>query len=167
MCGIAAVSGVPDAAKQVFLALYSLQHRGQEAAGIVSVETSVADSNRIHKGTGLVSDAFSADDLEELKGSLAVGHIRYSTAGGAGLHNAQPLLVRYSEGDLALSHNGNLTNAQELRGRLVKEGSLFQTTIDSEVIVHLVARSRREGVDAQIDDALSQLEGAFSVLISV
>lgn len=167
MCGIAAVSGIPDAARQVFLALYSLQHRGQEAAGIVSIDPSESDGGRIRKGTGLVSDAFSAADLAALKGDYAVGHIRYSTAGGAGLHNAQPLLVRYSEGDLALAHNGNLTNAQELRGRLVREGALFQTTIDSEVIVHLIARSRREGVDAQIDDALSQLEGAFSLLITV
>lgn len=167
MCGIAAISGIPDAARQVFLALYSLQHRGQEAAGIVSIDASDPEGGRIRKGTGLVADAFTPADLAALKGDHAVGHIRYSTAGGAGLHNAQPLLVRYSEGDLALAHNGNLTNAQELRGRLVREGALFQTTIDSEVIVHLIARSRREGVDAQIDDALSQLEGAFSVLITV
>ena len=163
MCGIAAVSGVPEAAKLVFLALYSLQHRGQEAAGIVSVEAARRDgARRIHKGTGLVSDAFDEARAAGAPGDTAIGHIRYSTAGGAGLHNAQPLLVRYSEGDLALAHNGNLTNAQELRGRLVAEGALFQSTIDSEVIVHLIARSRRDGVDAQIDDALSQLEGAFS-----
>ena len=167
MCGIAAVSGVPDAARLVFLSLYSLQHRGQEAAGIVAIDPADSEGSRIRKGTGLVSDAFSEADLAALTGPVSVGHIRYSTAGGAGLHNAQPLLVRYSEGDLALAHNGNLTNAQELRGRLVREGSLFQTSTDSEVIVHLVARSRREGVDAQIDDALSQLEGAFSVLITV
>lgn len=167
MCGIAAVSGVPDAAKHVFLSLYSLQHRGQEAAGIMVVEPGGNGRSRVLKGTGLVSDAFDQASLEDLHGNLAVGHIRYSTAGGAGLHNAQPLLVRYSEGDLSLAHNGNLTNAQELRSRLVGEGSLFQSSIDSEVIVHLIARSRREGVDAQIDDALSQLQGAFSVLITV
>ena len=167
MCGIAAVSGVPDAARLVFLSLYSLQHRGQEAAGIVSIDAAEPEGGKIRKGTGLVSDADTEADVAALTGPVAVGHIRYSTAGGAGLHNAQPLLVRYSEGDLALAHNGNLTNAQELRGRLVREGALFQTSIDSEVIVHLVARSRREGVDAQIDDALSQLEGAFSVLITV
>ncbi|MBW3630106.1 MAG: amidophosphoribosyltransferase [Gemmatimonadetes bacterium] len=166
MCGIAAVSGVPEAAKLVFLSLYSLQHRGQEAAGIVSVDGAGVRS-RVHKGTGLVSDAFDGTDLEDMEGDLAVGHIRYSTAGGAGLHNAQPLLVRYSEGDLSLAHNGNLTNAHELRSRLVGEGALFQSTIDSEVIVHLIARSRREGVDAQIDDALSQLQGAFSLLLTV
>ncbi len=167
MCGIVGVSGIPEAAKVVFLGLYSLQHRGQEAAGIVSARRPEEGGNRIHKETGLVSDAFGEARLQELHGDTALGHIRYSTAGGAGLHNAQPLLVRYSEGELALAHNGNLTNAQELRTRLVDEGALFQSTIDSEVIVHLVARSRRDGVDAQIDDALSQLEGAFSLLITV
>jgi amidophosphoribosyltransferase len=166
MCGIAAVSGVPEAARLVFLSLYSLQHRGQEAAGIVAVDGRDGGS-RISKGTGLVADAFDAKSLEELKGDTAIGHIRYSTAGGSGLVNAQPLLVRYAEGDLSLAHNGNLTNAQELRARLVGEGALFQTSIDSEVIVHLIARSRRDGVDAQVDDALSQLEGAFSVLLTV
>lgn len=166
MCGIAAVSGTSEAAKLVFLSLHSLQHRGQEAAGIVSIERGGGGS-RIRKGTGLVADAFNETKLSGLVGDLALGHIRYSTAGGAGLLNAQPLLVRYSEGDLALAHNGNLTNAQELRGQLVREGALFQSTIDSEVIVHLIARSRRLDVDGQIDDALSQLEGAFSVLITV
>ncbi|MEX2583330.1 MAG: amidophosphoribosyltransferase [Gemmatimonadota bacterium] len=166
MCGIAAVSGIPEAAKLVFLSLYSLQHRGQEAAGIVAIDREGGQS-LIHKGTGLVADAFNEQSLAKLAGETALGHLRYSTAGGSGLANAQPLLVRYSEGDLALAHNGNLTNAQELRDRLVAEGALFQTSIDSEVIVHLIARSRREGVDAQIDDALSQLEGAFSVLITV
>ncbi len=165
MCGIAAVSGVPDAAQLVFLSLYALQHRGQEAAGILSIEDRGTQSH-IHKGTGLVADAFG-DALGRLPGETALGHIRYSTAGGAGLVNAQPLLVKYAAGDLGLAHNGNLTNAQELRNTLVNEGSLFQTTIDSEVIVHLIARSRGEDVDSQVSDALSQLEGAFSVLITV
>ncbi len=169
MCGIAAVSGVPDAARLVFLSLYSLQHRGQEAAGIVSVTgaTPATAHAHIHKGTGLVSDAFDEAILARLSGSTAIGHLRYSTAGGAGLNNAQPLLVRYAEGDLALAHNGNLTNAQEIRSRLVDEGALFQTSIDSEVVVHLIARSRRDTIDGQIDDALSQLEGAFTLLITV
>lgn len=167
MCGIVAASGIPDAAQIAFLGLYALQHRGQEAAGIAAFDRTAGGSSRLHRAAGLVSDAFTRTVLSELHGDTAVGHIRYSTAGGAGLHNAQPLLVRYSEGDLALAHNGNLTNAQELREELVREGSLFQTSIDSEVIVHLVARSRRHGVDAQIDDALSQLVGAFSVLITV
>jgi amidophosphoribosyltransferase len=168
MCGIVAVSGVPEAARLAYLGLYSLQHRGQEAAGLVAVEGSAnGPVYRMHRGTGLVADAFSPSVLDGLRGDTALGHIRYSTAGGAGLHNAQPILVRYSEGELALVHNGNLTNAQELRARLVDEGALFQSTIDSEVIVHLIARSRRDSVDGQIDDALSQIEGAFSVLITV
>ncbi len=166
MCGIAAVSGIPEAAKLVFLSLYSLQHRGQEAAGIVATDGQEGRT-QIQKGTGLVADAFNEQSLSRLVGDLAIGHIRYSTAGGAGLVNAQPLLVRYAEGDLALAHNGNLTNAQELRSQLVNEGALFQTTIDTEVVVHLIARSREEEVDGQILDALSQLEGAFSLLISV
>src|SRR5690606_15908055 len=97
----------------------------------------------------------------------ALGHLRYSTAGGAGLVNAQPLLVRYAEGDLSVVHNGNLTNARELRANLVAEGALFQSSLDTEVIVHLIARSKREEIDGQIADALSQLEGAFSMLITV
>lgn len=165
MCGIVGVSGVADAAQLAFLALYSLQHRGQEAAGISSVDAD--DTSYLHKAPGLVSEAFSAGDLQGLPGNTALGHIRYSTAGGAGLRNAQPIQVRYSEGELSLVHNGNLTNAQELRQRLVNEGALFQSSIDTEVIVHLIARSRREGIDGQIDDALSQLEGAFSLLITV
>jgi amidophosphoribosyltransferase len=168
MCGIAAVSGVREAAKLVHLGLYSLQHRGQEAAGIVAIETTGDDVDaRIHRGTGLVAEAFNPATLAQLRGDTALGHIRYSTAGGAGLHNAQPILVRYSEGNLALAHNGNLTNGQDLRAHLVDEGALFQSSIDSEVIVHLIARSRRDTVDGQIDDALSQLEGAFSLVISV
>jgi amidophosphoribosyltransferase len=167
MCGIAAVSGIPEAAKMVFLSLYSLQHRGQEAAGIVAIDGRGDGASRIHRGTGLVSDSLTESALSNLKGDTALGHIRYSTAGGAGLVNAQPILVRYAEGDLALAHNGNLTNAHELRGRLVNEGALFQSTIDSEVIVHLIARSKRIDVDGQIDDALSQLEGAFSLVITV
>jgi amidophosphoribosyltransferase len=166
MCGIAAVSGIPDASKLVFLSLYALQHRGQEAAGIISIEEAGTVSH-IHKGTGLVAEAFGGEALGRLPGETALGHIRYSTAGGAGLVNAQPLLVKYAEGDLGLAHNGNLTNAQELRNTLVGEGSLLQTTIDSEVIVHLIARSRRDDVDGQVSDALSQLEGAFSVLITI
>ena len=167
MCGIVAVAGVPDAARLAFLGLYALQHRGQESAGIVAIDPGAETPYRLSKGVGLVSDAFSEAKLASLRGSMALGHIRYSTAGGAGLHNAQPLLVRYSEGDLAVVHNGNLTNAQELRARLVAEGSIFQTSIDTEVLVHLIARSRRHGVDGQIDDALSQVQGAFSLLVTV
>src|SRR5690606_19001458 len=134
MCGIVGVSGIPEAGKVAFLGLHSLQHRGQEAAGIMTTQSGGGSQSRVHRGTGLVSDAFDETRLRALPGDTAIGHIRYSTAGGAGLNNAQPILVRYSEGDLALAHNGNLTNAQELRSRLVDEGALFQSSIDSEVI---------------------------------
>ncbi|HLL47202.1 MAG TPA: class II glutamine amidotransferase, partial [Longimicrobiaceae bacterium] len=166
MCGIVAVSGTPEAAKLAYLGLHALQHRGQEAAGIVAFDAREGVAHRVREA-GLISEIFSEEKLAKLPGEVAVGHIRYSTAGGAGLKNAQPIRVSYREGHLALVHNGNLTNAGELRNRLVNEGALFQSTIDSEVVVHLIARSHREGVEAQIDDALSQLQGAFSVLITV
>ena len=166
MCGIVAVSGNPEAARLAFLGLYSLQHRGQEAAGIASYDGATRESHR-YRAAGLVSDVFSEERLAELPGSTAVAHIRYSTAGGAGLKNAQPIRERYRSGHLALVHNGNLTNANQLRDRLLNEGSLFQSTIDSEVIVHLIARSRAETPDEQILDALTQLEGAYCLLVTV
>ena len=122
---------------------------------------------RLHKGIGLVADVFDASRLAELPGSSSVGHVRYSTAGGGRVENAQPIMVRYFEGDLVIAHNGNLTNALDLRARLVEEGAIFQTSSDSEVIVHLIARSRHETVDAQVNDALTDLEGAFSLVMSV
>jgi amidophosphoribosyltransferase len=164
-CGVFGASGVEGASELAFLGLYALQHRGQESAGICTI--GLDGTARLRKGTGLVADVFSAADLNALTGQTAVGHVRYSTAGGSLIQNAQPIVVRYAQGDLSIAHNGNLTNANELRSRLVEEGALFQTTSDSEVIVHLIARSRHESVDAQIDDALSHLEGAFSLVISV
>jgi amidophosphoribosyltransferase len=163
-CGLVGISGVPNAAEMVFLGLYALQHRGQESAGIVAVQD---HASRVHKGLGLVADVFDAARLASLSGDVAVGHVRYSTSGGNLAVNAQPIAVRYAEGDLAIAHNGNLTNQQDLRNRLVADGAIFQTSSDSEVIIHLIARSRRQGVEAQIDDALNQLEGAFSLVITV
>jgi len=163
-CGIVGFSGIDGAAELAFLGLYSLQHRGQESAGICAIQGGEA---RLHKAVGLVGDVFNADVLKGLPGCTAVGHVRYSTAGGSQALNAQPIVVRYAEGDLAVSHNGNLTNAHDLKTRLVKEGAIFQTTSDSEVIVHLIARSREETIDAQVADALHQLEGAFSLAITV
>lgn len=163
-CGVVGVSGVDSAAELAFLGLYALQHRGQEAAGIVSLS---AEGARVHKGLGLVAEVFDGPRLSQLQGETAVGHVRYSTAGGGRAQNTQPFVVRYAEGDLVVAHNGNLTNAIELRSRLVEEGAIFQTSSDSEVIVHLVARSRHESVDAQIDDALGHLEGAFSLVMAV
>jgi amidophosphoribosyltransferase len=164
-CGVFGVSGVEGAAELTFLGLYALQHRGQESAGISVVNGEGV--SRVRKGTGLVADVFTAEDLNALAGRTAVGHVRYSTAGGSQAQNAQPIVVRYAKGDLAIAHNGNLTNAHELRNRLVEEGALFQTSSDSEVIVHLIARSRHESVESQIDDALTHLEGAFSLLLTV
>ncbi|HSU15829.1 amidophosphoribosyltransferase [Longimicrobium sp.] len=166
MCGIVAVSGNPEAARLAYLGLYSLQHRGQEAAGIATFDRATGDSSRVREA-GLVSDVFGEDKLDKLRGDLAVGHIRYSTAGGAGLKNAQPIREIYRSGHLALVHNGNLTNFHALRDRLLDEGAMFQSTIDSEIIVHLIARSREAGAEAQIIDALQQLEGAYCVLVSV
>jgi amidophosphoribosyltransferase len=152
------------AAEQAFLGLYALQHRGQEAAGICAVHAGEA---RVHKAPGLVADAFDEGRLRALPGRTALGHVRYSTAGGPGLENAQPIVVRYHQGDLALVHNGNITNAELLREELVEQGAIFQGTIDSEIIVHLMARSRCESVEDQIADALGRLEGAFSVIMTV
>ena len=164
-CGVVGVSGIEGAAELTYLGLYALQHRGQESAGICAIDDE--GESRVQKGMGLVSDVFDAESLIQLPGRTAVGHVRYSTAGGQGVRNAQPIVVRYAEGELAVAHNGNLTNAHELKRKLVNEGAIFQTSSDSEVIVHLIARSRHETVDGQIDDALTQLEGAFSLAISV
>ncbi len=163
-CGVVGITGVERASEMAFLALYALQHRGQESAGICAIDGGTA---RLHKRLGLASEIFDADVLERLSGSTAVGHVRDSTAGGGQLANAQPIMVRYAEGDLAIAHNGNLTNAHDIRNRLVQEGAIFQTDSDSEVIIHLIARSRRETIEGQIDDALTYLEGAFSVIISI
>jgi len=164
MCGIVGVQGIDKAAEIAYLGLYALQHRGQEAAGICAIADGRAN---LQRGNGLVVEAFDDGRLRSLPGRAALGHVRYSTAGGAGLVNAQPIVVRYRKGDIGLVHNGNLTNARTLRSELEAEGALFQTTIDTEVIVHLIARSRETSIDAQVKDALSRLVGAFSVIMTV
>ncbi len=165
MCGVVGVSGVERAAEKVFLSLYALQHRGQEAAGIAAFgEDGVS---RVHRGSGLVSDVFSAATLDRLSGRTAVGHVRYSTAGGSHQENIQPITARFARGEMALAHNGNLTNHLDLRNRLVSEGAIFRTSSDTETLVHLVAKSRHDSVDAQLDDALTFLEGAYSLVLSV
>jgi amidophosphoribosyltransferase len=166
LCGIVAVSGNAEAARLAYLGLYSLQHRGQEAAGIATFDSASRESRRVREA-GLVSDVFTPEQLDKLRGDTAVGHIRYSTAGGAGLKNAQPIRELCRSGALALVHNGNLTNFQSIRDRLLDDGALFQSTIDSEVIVHLIARSRETTPDAQIADALTHLEGAYCILATV
>jgi amidophosphoribosyltransferase len=165
MCGIIGVSGVPDASRVAYLGLYSLQHRGQESAGLVALDgEGVA---RSHRGMGLVSDTFTESVLAGLPGDVAIGHTRYSTAGSSVLANAQPILARYREGPLALGHNGNLTNAALLRADLVDKGSIFQTSSDSEVLIHLIARSEAREPEDQLLDALERVEGAFSLVVTI
>jgi amidophosphoribosyltransferase len=163
-CGVVGVSGLPNAAEQVFLAMYALQHRGQEAGGIVAFD---GERGRVHKGAGLVSEIFGPEALQRLTGNTAVGHVRYSTAGGSDHANIQPITARYARGDLALAHNGNLTNQLDLRTRLVDEGAIFRSSSDSETLVHLIAKSRERTVDTQVLDALGHLEGAFSMVLAV
>jgi amidophosphoribosyltransferase len=165
MCGVIGVSGVPDAARVAYLGLYALQHRGQESAGIVTIDAQTQAHSR--RGMGLVGDIFNAGDLADMPGDVAVGHTRYSTTGSSVIANAQPCAANYRCGPLALAHNGNLTNAAALKQELVAQGAIFQSSSDSEVIVHLIARSTAADPEAQIREALSRLEGAFSLVISV
>jgi amidophosphoribosyltransferase len=161
-CGVVAVYGHPEAAKLTYLGLHALQHRGQESAGIAS---SNGGRLALERGMGLVGDIFTAAVLKRLPGDLAIGHTRYSTAGDSLLINAQPLRVECNKGSVAIAHNGNLVNAREVRARLEAEGSIFQTNSDTEVILHLVARSREKTLPDAIADALRRIEGAFSLVI--
>jgi amidophosphoribosyltransferase len=165
MCGIIGVAGVLEAARVTYLGLYSLQHRGQESAGVVAVDG--AGVARAHRGMGLVSDVFGEAVLAGLPGDVAIGHTRYSTAGSSVIANAQPILAGYHEGPLALAHNGNLTNAARLRADLVAKGSIFQTSSDSEVLIHLIARSEAREPEDQLLDALERVEGAYSLAVTV
>jgi len=161
-CGVVAVYSHPEAETLAYLGLHALQHRGQESAGIV---TSNGMSLHIHKAMGLVADIFTEKKLAKLRGSLAIGHTRYSTTGDSALLNAQPIMVQSNKGMVALAHNGNLTNAQEIRSRMEAQGSIFQTSSDTEVIVHLIAQSREHTLPEAIADALRRVEGAFSLVM--
>jgi amidophosphoribosyltransferase len=161
-CGVIAIYAHPEAEKLAYLGLHSLQHRGQESAGIV---TSDGISLRMHKAMGLVADIFTEDVLSRLVGKLAIGHTRYSTCGDSALLNAQPILVQSNKGVIAVAHNGNLVNAQEIRSRLESQGSIFQTSSDTEVLVHLIALSREHTLPEAMADALRRVEGAFSLLM--
>jgi amidophosphoribosyltransferase len=165
MCGVFGVSGVPDAARMTYLGLYALQHRGQESAGIVALDEH--GHPRAHRGMGLVAENFSEPAIGRLLGDVAVGHTRYSTAGSSVLANAQPLLHDTKIGPLTIAHNGNLTNAPDLRHELVEEGAIFNTTTDTEALVHLIARSRQPTPDLAIREALEKCEGAFTLLMTV
>ena len=161
-CGVFGIYDHPEAAKMAYLGLYALQHRGQESAGIA-----ISDGERIvcERGMGQVADVFRRDRLESLRGHRAIGHVRYSTAGGSQLKNAQPIFVDCHRGEICIAHNGNLVNAHLIRDELEKEGTIFTTTSDTEVVLHLIARSRQPRfVDALID-ALNALKGAYSFVM--
>lgn len=160
-CGVVGIYGHPDAANLAYLSLYALQHRGQEAAGIAS---SNGQTLLLHRGLGLVADIFDEKHIRRLEGTSAIGHNRYSTAGSTVLRNTQPLVARYTHGSLAVAHNGNLVNADELRLRLENHGSIFQSTVDTEVILHLIAGAQAPTLVDRIIEALVQLRGAYSLV---
>src|SRR5215813_3144667 len=161
-CGVFGVCDSEDAANIAYLGLYALQHRSQESAGIATL-----DNGQIHveREMGYVADVFDEARLSRLPGRTAIGHVRYSTAGASLLANAQPIVFATGRGPLGLAHNGNLVNAREIRSRLESSGALFTTTSDSEVILHLIARSRASTLTAAIADALLEVHGAYSLLI--
>src|SRR4051794_16903366 len=160
-CGVFGIFGHPEAANMTYLGLYALQHRGQESAGMAASDGTEV---RVSRGMGYVADVFDSTALSELPGALAIGHVRYSTAGESKLLNAQPILIDCAHGQIALCHNGNLVNARELRDELVQQGSIFQSSSDTEVILHLYARSRA-GVEDAIIESVSQVQGAFSLVM--
>jgi amidophosphoribosyltransferase len=161
-CGVFAIYGHPEASNLTYLGLYALQHRGQESAGISST-----DGREIYtyKSMGHVADIFTPEAVAGLPGYFAIGHTRYSTAGDTVLKNAQPFSVDCNKGKIAVAHNGNITNAVELRRELEQDGSIFQANSDTEVILHLVARSRERNLPAALREALLQLDGAFSLVL--
>ena len=161
-CGVFGIFGHAEASKLTYLGLYALQHRGQESAGLAAAD---GGQIRVSKARGYVNEAFDSDALAKLSGSVAVGHVRYSTAGESRLANAQPIVVDSVHGQLAVAHNGNLVNAGEVRGALVRDGAIFQTSSDTEVIVHLFARAKSEGSEAAVIEAISQVRGAFSLVM--
>jgi amidophosphoribosyltransferase len=161
-CGVFGVFGHPEAANLTYLGLYALQHRGQESAGIVS---STGQDLYMHKAMGEVEEIFQPRVLAKLPGSSAIGHTRYSTAGDKALLNVQPIMIDCNKGKMAVAHNGNLTNATEWRRKLEHRGSIFQSNSDTEVIVHLVARSQARNLSGALGDALNQVEGAYSLVV--
>lgn len=161
-CGVFGVFGHREAAHITYLGLHALQHRGQESAGITSA---ARGGLHVHRQMGLVQEAFTSATLEQLPGSHAIGHVRYSTAGGPALRNAQPFCVDCARGSIALAHNGNIPNARELRHRLERAGSIFQTRVDTEVVCHLIARSSAPDLVEAFTWSLAQLQGAYSLLM--
>jgi amidophosphoribosyltransferase len=161
-CGIFAIYNHEEASRMAFYGLFALQHRGQESAGIVSSD---GYNVREHKGMGLAAEVFQEEHLQKLTGRLAIGHVRYSTTGSSTLSNAQPFLVHFGGESYALAHNGNLLNAEKLRRNLEKQGSIFQTTMDSEIVIHLMAHHFSKGLERALTETLSRLEGAYCFVI--
>ena len=161
-CGVCGVFGHDDSAKLTYFGLYALQHRGQESAGICSSDGSKVNA---YKNMGLVPEVFSEKTLQELPGHLSIGHVRYSTTGASNIVNAQPLMVNHKGTTLAVAHNGNLVNSIELRRKLEEKGSIFQTTMDSEIVLHLMARTAHLGLEKALWESFSSLKGAYSLLL--
>ncbi|MDO8525811.1 MAG: amidophosphoribosyltransferase, partial [Candidatus Omnitrophota bacterium] len=163
-CGVVGISGNKNASQLTYLALYALQHRGEESAGIVAF-----DGKKVHqhKGMGLVGDLFKEADLRKLKGSMAIGHVRYSTTGSSTLKNVQPLLINHKKGFIAVAHNGNLTNSVELRNELEDNGSILQTSMDSELIVHFLVRDHKNNYRSKVMPIARRMEGAYSFVIMI
>ncbi len=161
-CGIFGIYGNPEAVKMTYFGLYALQHRGQESAGIAVVGE---EGIRVHKGMGLVSEVFDKGSLEKLQGNTTIGHVRYSTTGDSTLTNAQPFVINHRGKSYAVAHNGNLVNAYELRNELEKKGAIFQSTMDSEILLHLLMRNLDDGLEEGIKKSVAKLRGAFSIVI--
>jgi amidophosphoribosyltransferase len=161
-CGVFGIFGHPEAANMAYLGLYALQHRGQESGGIAASD---GEQVRVSKAMGYVADTFDTEALAALPGSMAIGHVRYSTAGASKLSNAQPILIDCAHGQIAIGHNGNLVNARELRDELVSLGSIFQSSSDTEVVLHLYARSKAPTIEDAIVESVSQVQGAFSFVL--
>ena len=161
-CGVCGVFNHEDSSKLTYFGLYALQHRGQESAGIV---TSDGEHVLCHKDMGLVPEVFSEEVLQKLKGHISIGHVRYSTTGASTVTNAQPLVVSHRGTTLAVAHNGNLVNSIALRTDLEERGSIFQTTMDSEVVLHLMARAAHDGLDTALCSTFSAIKGAYSLLL--
>jgi amidophosphoribosyltransferase len=161
-CGVFGIYGHPDSARLTYLGLYALQHRGEESAGIVSTDGKML---YVHKDMGLVGEVFSDTELKQLPGHAAIGHVRYSTTGSSILRNAQPLIVDYSRGPIAIAHNGNLINASVLRDELEAYGSIFQTTVDSEIVIHLMAKPTYRTRHESLIGALERIKGAYSLVL--
>src|SRR3984885_4491601 len=164
MCGVFGIHGHDEAANIAYLGMHALQHRGQESAGLVSLEPADGKLRR-HVAMGLVSDTFNRESLAKLPGTIAIGHVRYSTAGSSELRNAQPFVFEYAGGAVSIGHNGNLVNADELRAELEAQGSIFQTSSDTEVIVHLMAKSREADIVSKLASALRRVRGAYSLVL--